>query len=157
VNCGFVTQRGPWWWQEELPSSNQVSMLVWKQIPYFYTVNTIESEQSYKSYLSQAVSVLSLAASIMWHSCILSISFDLKIRMLIPGCERCRCHINGTLPGTTCDPSQGTCQCVSGASGRHCDICDQGFYGERPDQCLGKIILVWWPSHSTGVEWWLGG
>ncbi|XP_036133319.1 usherin [Molossus molossus] len=44
------------------------------------------------------------------------------------GCQMCECDSLGTLPGTTCDPVSGQCQCLPNRQGRRCDHCQPGFY-----------------------------
>ncbi|XP_069811529.1 usherin [Dendropsophus ebraccatus] len=44
------------------------------------------------------------------------------------GCQDCDCDLNGTLPGTTCDPVNGQCQCLPNYQGRRCSQCKPGFH-----------------------------
>ena len=53
------------------------------------------------------------------------------------GCDACMCSARGTIDGfdAACDVVSGQCPCITGWSGRTCDVCDDGYYLQG-DQCV---------------------
>ncbi|XP_076156222.1 usherin [Alosa pseudoharengus] len=43
-------------------------------------------------------------------------------------CAPCRCDLEGTVPGSVCDPVSGQCVCLPSRQGQDCGICRPGFF-----------------------------
>lgn len=47
-------------------------------------------------------------------------------------CAPCRCDLEGTVPGSVCDPVSGQCVCLPSRQGQDCGICRPGKQGSPP-------------------------
>ncbi|XP_077341211.1 usherin [Lithobates pipiens] len=54
-------------------------------------------------------------------------TYDLSAVNLL-GCQNCDCDPIRTLPGSSCDPIDGQCQCLPDFQGRRCSRCKPGLY-----------------------------
>ena len=45
-------------------------------------------------------------------------------------CLPCECNGHADLSQQSCDSLTGICYCVDNTHGDHCEMCDQGYYGD---------------------------
>ena len=57
------------------------------------------------------------------------------------GCEPCNCNINGTRGNSaSCSEFSGQCDCIPERSGRSCNECPTGFWGDPLVECKSENI-----------------
>ena len=49
---------------------------------------------------------------------------------LLLGCEQCDCNGHGDVSAGYCDSQTGECFCSQNTRGRHCELCEPGYYGD---------------------------
>ena len=57
-------------------------------------------------------------------------------------CARCQCNVN--VDPLECEPIEGSClRCLFNTSGRQCEMCAPGFYGDAitAKNCTGNVVL----------------
>ena len=56
-------------------------------------------------------------------------------------CKECDCMTETTIEGTSCDPTNGNCQCIEKFAGRRCDQCKEGYQGATCSNCIEGYYL----------------
>jgi len=74
--------------------------------------------------VSVTVTVMCPSASVTTRLCSLSDSD------VCTGCVSCECNGHGDVSVGVCHNETGVCHCTHHTHGRHCETCDDGFYGD---------------------------
>ena len=56
--------------------------------------------------------------------------FKLFSALLLGHCISCECNGHEDFSLDSCNPNTGACYCKDHTHGDHCEICDEGFYGD---------------------------
>ena len=46
------------------------------------------------------------------------------------GCSKCKCNDHGDKDRGLCNNKTGECYCINHSTGRHCEKCEDGYYGD---------------------------